>query len=77
MTATAQKYQVNIEGRIFDWARNTITAAEIRALAGFAGDQQIVEVDLRDNTERTLAEGEQVKLKPGRGFGKKVRFQRG
>jgi hypothetical protein len=77
MTKTAQKFEVNIEGTIFDWARDTITAAEIRALAGFDEGQQIVEVDLQDNSERTIAEGEEIELKPGQGFGKKVRFQRG
>lgn len=77
MTQTAQKFEVNIEGTIFNWDHDTITAAQIRALAGFDEGQQIVEVDLKDNSERTIIEGEEVELKPGQGFGKKVRFQRG
>jgi hypothetical protein len=77
VTTATHTYSVNIEGKIFEWHRDTITAADIRKLAGFAADQQIVEVDLRDNTERTLAEGERVNLKPGHGFGKKVKFKRG
>lgn len=34
-------------------------------------------MNLEDNTERTLAEDEVVTLKPGHGFAKKVKFQRG
>lgn len=77
MAKTAQKYAVNIEGALFEWDRETITAEEIRELAGFDPGQQIVEVDLKDNTERTIGEDEVLQLKPGHGFGKKVRFQRG
>jgi hypothetical protein len=70
-------YEVNIEGTIHTWHDATITPAQIRELAGFEGDQPIIEVDLADNTERTLQEGELVKLSPGKAFAKKVRFQRG
>ena len=76
-TKTKQKYDVNIEGTIHDWSEPTITPAQIRALAGFDDSQPVIEVDLRDNSERTLAEGERVELRPGLGFAKKVRFQRG
>ena len=77
MTKTAHKFAVNIEGTLFEWDRETVTADEIRELAGFDPGQQIVEVDLKDNIERTIGEDEVIDLKPGRGFGKKVRFQRG
>jgi Multiubiquitin len=77
VTNTAQEFAVNIEGTLFEWDRETITAEEIRELAGFEPRQQIVEVDLKDNTERTIGEDEVIDLKPGQGFGKKVRFQRG
>jgi hypothetical protein len=70
-------YEVNIEGTIHTWPQATITPAQIRALAGFEQNQPIIEVDLRDNTERTLAEDETVRLSPGKAFAKKVRFQRG
>lgn len=70
-------YDINIEGTIHLWHEPTITPAEIRGLAGFEGDQPIIEVDLRDNSERTLNEGESVELSPGKAFAKKVRFQRG
>jgi hypothetical protein len=77
-TETRQKtYEVNIEGAIHVWHEPTITPAEIRQLASFADDQPIIEVDLRDNSERTLSEGEAVALSPGKTFAKKVRFQRG
>jgi hypothetical protein len=76
-TAKAPKYEVNIEGALYEWGRSTITVAEIRGLAKFDASQPLVEVDLKDNTERTLAEDEVVELKPGKGFGKKVQFKRG
>lgn len=42
-----------------------------------SADQPVIEVNFRDNTERTLAEGEVVEVRPGHGFGKKVGFKRG
>jgi hypothetical protein len=71
------KYDVNIEGSIYEWDRGAITVAEIRQLAGFAAGQEVIEVDLKDQSEHVLAEGETVELKPGKGFGKKVSFKRG
>ena len=50
---------------------------QIRALADWDSTQPIVEVDLEDNSETTLAEDAVVTLKPGQGFAKKIRFQRG
>lgn len=75
--ARGSKYVINIEGREHPWNGDTITVPEIRELAGFAGTDPVIEVDLKDNTERTLAEDEVVEVKPGKGFGKKVKFQRG
>jgi hypothetical protein len=75
--AKGPKYFVNLEGEEKPWDRETITVPEIRKLAGWDNSQPIVEVDLKDNAERTLAEDEVVSLKPGRGFAKKVKFQRG
>lgn len=71
------KYFVNIEGAEQSWHEATISVAEIRQLAGWDETQQVVEVNLEDNTERTLGEDETVTLKPGHGFAKKIRFQRG
>jgi hypothetical protein len=75
--AQGPKYFINLEGAESPWDRQTITVPEIRALAGWDSSQPIVEVNLDDNTERTLAEDETVTLKPGHGFAKKVKFQRG
>lgn len=70
-------YEVNIEGQIYEWERDTITVPELRQLAGYAADQQMIEVDLKDNSERVLEESETIELKPGKGFAKKVAFKRG
>ncbi len=72
-----EKYFVNIEGTIHPWDSNTITVPEIRKLAGWDTTQQVVEVNLEDNTEQTLPDDAIVMLKPGHGFAKKVKFQRG
>jgi hypothetical protein len=71
------KYKVDIEGQVHEWPRDTITVAELRELGGYENDQQMIEVDLKDNTERVLADDETIKLKPGKGFAKKVSFKRG
>ena len=71
------KYEVDIEGRIYEWGRDTISLPELRGLAGYGADQQMIEVDLKDNSERVLEESDTVELKPGKGFAKKVAFKRG
>lgn len=71
------KYEVNIEGTIHEWDRDTITVPELRELGGFGPDQEMIEVELKDNSERPLADDETIELKPGKGFGKKVGFKRG
>jgi integrative and conjugative element protein (TIGR02256 family) len=76
-TPHGPKYTLNIEGVDYDWDSETITVAEIRDLAGIPADQAVMEVDLEDNSELTLAEDAVVTLKPGKGFSKKVKFQRG
>jgi hypothetical protein len=72
-----KKYFVNLEGTEYPWDKDTITVPEIRELGGWDASQPVLEVNLEDNTERTLAEDEAVKLKPGHGFSKKIKFQRG
>jgi hypothetical protein len=71
------KFEINIEGTLHAWDHDTITVAQLRHLGGLPADVPVVEVNLETNTERTLAENEIVDLKPGQGFGRKVRFQRG
>lgn len=71
------KYIVNVEGVDHEWENPTITVPEIRQLGGFALEDPVIEVDLKDNSERTLREDEVVEIKPGMGFGKKIKFKRG
>jgi hypothetical protein len=71
------KYEIDIEGKFYSWDSSTITVPRLRALAGIPADQQMMEVDLQTNTERTLAEDEIIRLKPGKGFSKKIKYQRG
>jgi hypothetical protein len=70
-------YEVDIEGHIYPWATDRITVPELRSLAGYPSDQQMIEVDLKDNSEQVLPEDAIVELKPGKGFAKKVLFKRG
>jgi hypothetical protein len=67
---------VTIEGHDFPWERDTITVEEIAHLGGWNVSQGVIEV-ADDNTERTLACGEVIHLKPGHGFGKKHKWKRG
>lgn len=76
-TATGPKYLVIIDGQEYPWSTETITVPEIRALAGIDPGTEVIEVNLKENTERTLREDEVVTLQPGHGFGKKVQFRRG
>lgn len=71
------KFEINIEGTIYEWDRETITVPEIRSLGGLPADQPVIEIDLETNQERQLVEDEIVHIKPGMGYAKKVRFKRG
>jgi hypothetical protein len=71
------KFRVNIDDVDYPWEKDTITAADIRALAGIPAGTEILEVNLKTNEERTLVEGVPVDIKPGQGFGKKIKFKRG
>jgi hypothetical protein len=68
---------VNIEGVEYPWDRATITVLEIRLIGRLPDDQPVIEINLDDNTERTLSECEVVHIKPGHAFAKKVRYKRG
>jgi uncharacterized membrane protein (UPF0127 family) len=63
------KYEIDVEGQLHPWDRDSITTAEIVTL--------VIEVNLQTQEERTLGADETVELKPGHGFGKKVKFKRG
>lgn len=71
------KYEVDIEGTIHEWDRDTITTADIIALGGWPADQGVVELNLKTQEEVTLAANAVVELKPGHGFSRKFRFRRG
>jgi hypothetical protein len=71
------KYLIDIEGTSYPWDHDTITVPQIRGLGSIPEDQQVQEINLDDNTEHTLDEDAVVTLKPGHGFAKKIRFQRG
>ena len=71
------KYEVDIEGEFKPWNKDTITAEEVADLGGWDVSEGVVLIDLEDGTERNLQPGEEVKLRPGIGFSKKIRFKRG
>ena len=71
------KYLVNIEGQEYPWKNNTITTEEIISLGGWEPTIGAIEINLNDNTERTLQPGEVVLIKPGHGFSKKIKYKRG
>lgn len=70
------KYFIDIEGKEYEWDKNTITVTELRQLGNLPTDQPVIEVD-PDNNERTLNEDEIITLKPGHRYGKKVLYKRG
>lgn len=70
------KFQLNIEGALKPWDKDTITTEEIAALGGWDPSEGVILVE-PDNSERTLQPGEVIKLRPGIEFYKKIRFQRG
>lgn len=73
---SGKKFFVNIEGREYPWDHPTISAAQIAQLGGWELSQGVIEVD-DDNVEHPLAPDAVVELKPGHGFAKKVKWQRG
>ena len=70
------KFQLDIEGNLTPWDKDTITTEEIIQLGGWDTSQGAVLID-KDNNERTLLPREVIELQPGMGFSKRVRFKRG
>lgn len=70
-------YYLNIEDNVLPWNSPTISREEIAELGGWQSSQGVVEIDLKSNETRTLAPGEVVELKPGKGFSKKHLWRRG
>jgi len=77
MSAQGPKYQLDIEGKLIPWDKDTITTEEVAALGEWDISQGVLLIDLKENTERTLQTGEVVEIKPGMGFAKKISFKRG
>lgn len=73
---SARTADLEIEGRIVTWSGQTITTEEIARLGGWDPAQGVIMVD-RDNNEKILSPGERVEIKPGVGFGKRIRWKRG
>lgn len=70
------RYCVNTEGTEHPWQEPKISAEQIARLGGWDPGQGVIEVHA-DNTERTLAPGEVVALRPGHAFCRRVRWKRG
>lgn len=73
-------HEVMIEGKAHPWNKDTISVADIRELGGLSADAPVIEEDLRDGTERTLAEDEVLRpgtLEPGKRPTKRVNFRSG
>ena len=68
---------MDIEGAYKPWDKDTITPEEVASLGGWDISEGVVLIDLEDGTERTLEPDEVIKLRPGIGFSKKIRFKRG
>ncbi len=75
--AKGPKYFLDLEGVEYPWHESSITVAQIRELAGWTTDQQVVIVNLDTNEETVLAENAPNEVKPGHGFGRKFKFRRG
>lgn len=73
---TGRKYFVNVEGRDYEWPRETITVPEIRNLGSLPPDQPVIE-EQPDGSERQLREDEVVHLKPGHRYGRAPKYKRG
>ena len=80
MNGESDGYDVNVEGTIHAWGKDTISVPEIRELGGFPVGSRVVAVDLADNTETPLPEDAVhpvVKREEGKPLIKKMSFKRG
>ena len=71
------KFKLNVEGELVNWGKDTITTEEVIELGGWKSDLGAILIDLKTNEERTLKPGEEIVVKPGMGFSKKIKFKRG
>ena len=68
---------IDTEGTQHSWDQPTITMEQIALLGGWPARSGVIEVNLEDNTERTLQPGEVVHLRAGHAFCRRVRWKRG
>jgi hypothetical protein len=76
--AQTGEYEVMIEGKAYPWDKDTISVSDIRELGNMPTGAQVVEEDLRDGTERALAEDDVLhpgKLAAGKRPTKRVNFR--
>jgi hypothetical protein len=73
---TPTAFELEIEGKSVTWSGPIITTEEIARLGGWDPAQGVIMVD-RENNERTLGADEKIEIKPGIGFGKRIRWKRG
>jgi hypothetical protein len=79
MNEASERYEVNIEGHIHAWNKDTISVQEIRQLGGFAPDSPVVAMNLEDNSEEPLGEDavhNLVPLEEGKPLVKRKSFKR-
>jgi Multiubiquitin len=72
-------YEIIIDDKLYPWTKPTITAAEIRELAGLPPGSEVMKVDLVDGTQEPLSDSEVhelPRLEPGKGIVKRVAFRR-
>lgn len=74
--AKTEKYELDIEGKFYDWPESSITVPQLIQLAGWPAGTQVLEID-NDNNQETIAPDAVIELKPGHGYAKKHKFQRG
>ena len=70
-------FEVDIEGEVKTWNEQTITPKQVAELGGWDVSEDVIVIELDDNTERTLEVDETVELKSGLGFAKRPKFKRG
>ncbi len=77
---TDATHEVMIEGKAHPWNKDTISVPDIRELGNLPKNAAVIEEDLRDGTERSLAEDEVLEpgtLEPGKRPTKRVNFRQG
>ncbi len=76
-TKAGPKFFLDIEGVDIPWDEPTITTGQIIELGGWDLSLGVQQIDQKTNESVTLAPGQVVELKPGMGFAKRLRWQRG